>query len=91
MAYDVLKRLELDGRLKDCCITISRDGGLPLQILGKDITGVSRSSIAFLGGESGREELSASLERVESISMDCENAFRRKSRISRILPRGGRR
>lgn len=89
MVYDVLNKLFLEGRLKKCSITVSHKGAVRNidRIYGRDITGVTRSCIQYLGGETGYEKLSAPLESVLEIEISGKVVFNRKKRIKNIYPR----
>ena len=89
MPYDMLRRLFMEGRLKDCSITFMHEHSANGRktIHGRDITGVKRSGIEYLGGESGREKLTADLNSITGIEFECRPVFRKKKRIEKIYPR----
>jgi uncharacterized protein (UPF0248 family) len=89
MVYNILNKLLVEGRLKSCSITVSQKdvvGGRKM-IFGRDISRVTRSSIEYLGGETGYEKLSAPLNSVLEIEVDGRTVFRKKKRIEKIYPR----
>ena len=89
MVYDMLRRLLLEGKLKDCSITVvhkhSADGRKTVH--GRDIVEVKRSGIEYLGGEAGKERLTVSLNSVLGIEFKCKPIFRKRKCIERIYPR----
>jgi uncharacterized protein (UPF0248 family) len=89
MAYDILKKLLAEGRLKSCSITAFQKGaaGNRRTVFGREISGVTRSRIIYAGGETGYERLSIPLESILEIEVDGRTVFRRRERIKRIYPR----
>ena len=89
MAHSILNKLRSEGKLGSCSIIISDEGSLRKRrtVFGRDVTGLSRSSIEFRGGETGHERTAIPIDSVEEIECDGTVLFRKKRRIDRIYPR----
>lgn len=89
MVYGILRRLESEGSLGKCSISLSRKdvaGGKDF-IFGRDIVSMDRSCIIVTGGETGHEEARVPLERIKEIESEGRVIFRRKGRIEKVYPR----
>ncbi len=86
MVFDILRKLELEGTLGRCHLTLrdSRKPGGTRIILGSELTRVSRERIELLGGESLYEAFRIPLESIQEIRLEGRPVFRRRSSIKRI-------
>lgn len=89
MVRGILRKLESEGRMGGCSLSYDR-GGARMTVFGRDIIRIGRSSVTFLGGETGREEFSIPLEAIREIEAGGRTLFRKKKRIERVYPRGRR-
>ncbi len=89
MAYDILRRLMSDKRKARYSVTVSHimssDG--MRTIPGDSISGLTRKSIEYRGGESGQEIMTVPLKDIMSIEMNGAEVYHKKKRIERIYPR----
>ncbi len=89
MVYHILKKLLTEGRLMDCSIIIFHKNAVRNRktIFGRDITGITRSDLKYIGGESFQEKLTVPLESVLEIECCGQTLFRKKKRIEKVYPR----
>ncbi|RLJ10214.1 MAG: hypothetical protein DRP15_00715 [Candidatus Aenigmatarchaeota archaeon] len=83
--HETLKRLVKTGRIKECAITIVHNGSVTKRgtIYGRDIVGVDRKSIRYLGGEAIYEEISVPLDNILEIRTKDRIIWKKKKRIKR--------
>lgn len=89
MVYGILRKLESEGRLRKCSITLFRKdviGGKEF-FFGRDIVSLDRSCIILAGGETGQEETRVPLEAIKEVESDGRPVFRKKGRIEKVYPR----
>ena len=86
MVFNVLKKLESEGRLGQSMIYVSDTMGFSgvRTILGSEVTRVSNRFVEFMGGESLYEKSRVPLEFITEIFLEGRRVFVSKKKIKRI-------
>ena len=89
MVYDMLKKLLIEGKLKDCSITVAHGASASKTrtIHGRDVVQVSRSGIEYRGGEAGKERFNVPLKSILGVEFGGRLVYRKKKQVERIYPR----
>jgi hypothetical protein len=89
MVYHLLKKMQANGSLKECSITIAHKASVDKTrtVLGRDITNIRMNGIEYHGGEATHEKFTVPLKSILGVELGGRQVYRKKKRVERIYPR----